>query len=289
MLATIANTAKTYCLLTKPRIIMGNLVTAAGGLGLASKGQMDFRLFAAALFGLALVMASSCIFNNYIDQDADKKMVRTQGRALAQGTVSPQKAIFLAFSLGIMGSLFLALFANFLATALALFGLFIYVVPYSFSKYHTVYGTLIGSIAGAVPPLVGYCTASHRLDMAALILFAMLVFWQMPHFYAIALYRMEDYAAASIPVLPLKKGIHATKIQMLVYSIAFMGASCALTLCGYTGNGYLMLATFLSAAWIALCILGFRAQNVTQWARMMFIFSLVVITALSIAIPFSAI
>jgi protoheme IX farnesyltransferase len=278
---------KSYCLLTKPGIMIGNVITTAGGFALASRGRIDVWLFLATLLGICLVIASGCVFNNYIDRDADQKMERTKNRALAKGVISTHSAIVFAIVLGVLGTLCLAFFTNLLATAIALVGFLVYVVLYSFSKYYSIHGTLVGSVAGAIPPVVGYTAVSNRLDLGAFILFAIIVVWQMPHFYAIAIYRLKEYTAAAIPVVPIKKGMKATKIQMLLYIIAFIAVSLMLVVFGYVGALYLLTALVLGLAWLGLCIQGFYAKNDRLWARKMFIFSLVVIMGISIAIPFS--
>ena len=280
---------RTYCLLTKPGIILGNVITTAGGFVLASRSRIDFWLFLAVLSGLSLVIASACVFNNYIDRDADKKMTRTKNRALVMGVISAQRAILFALFLGLFGTLFLALFANLLTVVLALLGFFIYVVLYSFSKYYSMHGTLIGSIAGAIPPIVGYCAVSNCFDVGALILFTMIALWQMPHFFAIAIYRLDDYIAAAIPVVPVKKGIRTAKIQMLLYIVAFIVVSSMLALFGYVGNGYLIATALFGTSWLLLCIKGFKCASDKFWARKMFFFSLVVILGLCIVLPFSVI
>jgi protoheme IX farnesyltransferase len=275
---------RTYYLLTKPGIIMGNLITTGSAFILASRGHFAPWLFLATVAGLFCVIASACAFNNYIDREADGKMARTKARALPQGQITTRDALLFAGSLGLIGVLILSLYTNLLASFVAAAGFIIYVALYSFWKYHTSYATLVGSISGAVPPVVGYCAASGRLDAGAVLLFAILVLWQMPHFFAIALYRSDDYAAASIPVLPLVKGVYATKVQMLLYIIAFTGASLLLTLLGYAGYAYLTVAMLLSIAWLALGIQGFKNGNDQLWARQMFRLSLVIIVALSFMI-----
>ena len=180
---SLAFVIKTYIALTKPGIIMGNLFTAAGGFALASRGHFNVWPFLATLEGLALIIASACIFNNYIDRTLDGKMERTKNRPLVRGVVSPRNAIITATVLGIIGTLTLVLFTNILTGGLALFGLFVYVVLYTFLKPHTMHVILIGSIAGAIPPVVGYSAATCTLDGAALILFFMIALWQMPHFF----------------------------------------------------------------------------------------------------------
>jgi len=275
---------KTYYLLTKPGILIGNLITTAAAFILASKGHIDFRLFLQTLVGLGLVIASACVFNNYIDREADKKMARTKNRPLAKGLISGKKAMIFAIFLGLIGICVLYTYTNLLAVIVALAGFFIYVILYSLLKYHTTYATLVGSISGAVPPVVGYCAVSNNFDAGAFLVFMIIVLWQMPHFFAIAMYRLKDYAAVPIPVLPIKKGIRATKVQMLLYIIAFIIATNLLTILGYTGYAYQGVATLLGLTWLWLCITGFKVANNQLWARKMFQLSLVVIIVLCVMI-----
>lgn len=271
---------KLYLTLTKPGIIIGNLITALGGFALASRGSMDGQLLLITLSGLAFVIASACVFNNYFDRSIDQKMSRTQNRPLAQGLISPFHALIYAFFLGAIGFLTLALFTNPYTTFAATAGFVGYIVLYGFSKYHTSYGTLIGSLAGATPPLIGYTAVNPSLDSGALLLFLILALWQMPHFFAITLYRLDDYAAAALPVLPLRKGIRATKIQMLFYTLAFTFITPLLTPLGYTGTAYFIVSSLLGILWLALSFSGFKAQNEKRWARKMFLFSLITVTLL---------
>jgi protoheme IX farnesyltransferase len=278
-------TLNAYCVLVKPGIIMGNAITAFGGFALAARGNFDFGLFLVMLAGLSSIIASGCALNNYIDRAADLKMLRTQNRPLAQGQISPQGAIAFAIALLLLGTFLLGMFTGFLTMAIALLGFAVYVFFYSFLKYRSTHATLVGSIAGAVPPVVGYCAVSHQLDLGALLLFLMFALWQMPHFYAIAIKRMEEYAAASIPVLPIKKGIYKTKIQMLFYVIAFGISSLLLSVFHFTSLTYTITAAILSLAWILLSLHGFKTTSDTQWARKMFIFSLIAVTTLCAVIP----
>lgn len=271
---------KTYYMLTKPGIIFGNLITAVGGFALGSIGRMNYALFLATLFGLGAVIASSCVFNNFIDRNADKKMARTQNRALVKGIVSIPKAVLFAVLLALVGITVLVLWTNTLTVIGAAIGFFFYVIMYSLIKYWTTHATLIGSISGAMPPVIGYCAASNRFDLGAILLFAVLVLWQMPHFFAIAMYRFDDYAAASIPVLPVKKGMHVTKVQMMLYIVIFIVAALMLTFFGYTGYVYGVVSAVFGAAWLLLGFKGFKKTDDKVWAKKMFVFSLVVIMSL---------
>lgn len=275
-----------YYLLTKPGIIIGNLVTFAAGFLLASKGSFDFTLFFATLMGLTLTMASACVFNNYIDRHIDEKMERTKQRALVTGLISNQNAILFAIILGVCGNILLLLYTNFLTTFVANVGFFVYVVLYSLWKGRTIYGTAIGSIAGAVPPVVGYCAVSNRFDSGAFILFSILVLWQMPHFFAIAIYHLDDYLAAEIPVLPVKKGMLRTQIHMVLYILGFILASMMLTIFNYTGYFYLSVSTSLGIFWLWLSVQGFKTDNLNLWGCHMFRLSLLIITIICLIMPF---
>ncbi len=278
-----------YYLLTKPGILLGNLVTVAAGFLLASKGAIDLWLFFQTLIGLAFIMASACVFNNFIDRQIDQKMKRTKNRALVKGLISGRNAIFFAICLGVLGNLILFLYTNLLTVLVAGTGFFVYVVLYSFWKGRTIYGTAIGSIAGAVPPVVGYCAVSNHFDAGALILFMMLILWQMPHFFAIAMSNFDDYVAAEIPVLPVIKGALRTKIHMVLYILAFMLAAIMLTFFNYTGYLYLLVALTGGGMWLLLCLKGFNSRDDQLWGRRMFQLSLVLITAICFVIPFDVI
>jgi protoheme IX farnesyltransferase len=279
---------KTYYLLTKPGIIRGNLVTAIAGFFLASQGHVRGWLLLETMVGVSLVIASGCVFNNYIDRGIDAKMERTKKRALVNGSISATGALVYASVLGAGGFLVLAWYTNLLTVVLGLLGLFFYVVVYGVGKRRGVYGTVIGSISGALPPVAGYTAVSGRLDAGAAILFLILVCWQMPHFYAIALYRLKDYAAAGLPVLPVVKGPRTTKIQIMAYIITFTVAAVALTAFGYAGFTYLAVVILLGAGWLGLGARGFRAGDDQRWARKMFLFSLAVIMILSLTISLNA-
>lgn len=275
-----------YYLLTKPGIVLGNLFTFAAGFLLASKGYFHFFLFFATLFGLAFIMASACVFNNYFDRHLDEKMERTKNRALVKKIITGRHALLFGSLLGCLGFAILLICTNLLTVAVATAGYLVYVVLYTMWKGQTIFATAIGSVAGAIPPVVGYCAVSNDFDMGALILFTMLVFWQMPHFFSIALSHLDDYTAAEIPVLPVKKGTLVTKIHMLVYIAGFIASASLLTYFEYTGHLYLSIATGFGMAWLILALTGFKADNDQIWGNKMFKFSLALIGAVCLVIPF---
>lgn len=273
-----------YYYLTKPGIVYGNAVVATGAFFLASRGTIDLLLLLSMLLGLSFVMASACVFNNYIDRKIDRKMTRTKSRALALGTITTQSSLIYATLLLVVGSSILGVFTNFLTLFIALIGVIFYVILYGIAKRKSVHGTLVGSISGAVPPVVGYTAVTNNFDIGAFILFLILVVWQMPHFYAIAIFRMKDYKAASIPVMPIVLGVKRTKITMLFYIVLFLGAVTLLTAFGYTGYLYLIAVLTLGTVWFIKGFNGIKKQDDEAWARKMFKFSLIVLMTFSLLI-----
>lgn len=275
--------------LTKPGIIFGNLIAAMGGFFLAAQGRFDVLLFLSAMLGIALVIASGCAFNNVIDRDIDALMQRTRNRPLVRGRITPATTLWFATLLGVAGFTLLALGTNPLALGLAAFGFVIYVGAYSlYMKRRSEFGTLVGSLSGAVPPVVGYCAASGRFDLGAMTLLIIFCLWQMPHSYAIAIFRLKDYQAASIPVLPVVRGVRTAKHYILGYILAFVPATLALSLAGYAGIGYFIVALVMGAYWLYMAFEGYRARDEERWAKRVFAFSIVVITTLSVTMSLDA-
>ncbi len=282
---------KNFVLVTKPGIVAGNLVSAAAGFFLASKGRVDALALTATLIGISLVVASGGVFNNCVDRDLDRKMLRTRHRVLAQGRLKLPIAVSYATILAIAGLALLWAAANLLAVSIVLAGLVIYVGVYSlYLKGNSIYSPLIGSLAGAAPPLAGYCAVTGRFDLGAVILLAIFSLWQMPHCYAIAVFRLDDYTAAAIPVLPVKQGTAAAKKHIVGYILAFMTASLMLTVGGYTGYRTLAVAIVLGLSWLYLAWWGYKASDERLWAKKLFIFSILTIFMLSLmmSIDFTA-
>ena len=275
---------KRYFHVTKPGIIAGNLISVAGGFFLAARGDIDWLLFAATVIGLSLVVASGCAINNCIDRDIDARMQRTRNRVTVTGALSARAAMVFGAALGIAGFALLAIYTNAVSVVFAALGFVVYVGIYSlYMKRNSVYGTLVGALSGAVPPVVGYCAVTGECDGAALILLLMFCLWQMPHSYAIAIFRYRDYAAANIPVLPVAQGIAKAKRHIVLYIAVFALATILLPLSGYTGAAFMAVACTTSFWWLAMALRGYRKDvDITGWARQVFAFSIITITALSI-------
>lgn len=281
-----------YSQVTKPGIIMGNLISVAGGFFLAARGEIDWPMFLATVIGLSLVVASGCAVNNGIDSDIDARMQRTRNRVTVTGELSARAAMRFGAVLGLVGFALLAAFTNGISVAFAALGWLVYVGLYSlWLKRSSVYGTLVGALSGAMPPVVGYCAVTGQCDAGALILLAMFCLWQMPHSYAIGIFRYRDYEAAGIPVLPVAQGIARARRHIVLYIAVFSLVTVLLPLGGYTGMAFMAVACTTSLWWLAMALRGFRPDiDVTGWARQVFAFSIVTITALSItmALDFNA-
>lgn len=289
----VAASMKHYLRVTKPGIIMGNLISVAGGFFLAARGEIDWPLFLATVIGLSLVVASGCAVNNGIDSDIDARMQRTRNRVTVTGELSARAAMVFGAMLGLVGFALLAVFTNGISVAFAALGWLVYVGLYSlWLKRSSVYGTLVGALSGAMPPVVGYCAVTGQCDAGALILLAMFCLWQMPHSYAIGIFRYRDYEAAGIPVLPVAQGIARARRHIVLYIAVFSLVTVLLPLGGYTGVAFMAVACTTSLWWLAMALRGYRSDiDVTGWARQVFAFSIVTITALSVtmALDFNAV
>ena len=269
----------------KPGIIFGNVVTLCGGYFLAvhSNGFHFFNFFA-SLLGMIGVIACGCILNNCIDRDIDKLMERTKKRLMAADNLSIKIALLYALVFGVIGFLFLYLGTNTLTTLIAFIGLLAYVVTYTlWLKRSSVFGTVIGAVSGAVPPVVGYTAVTGQFNLVAFVLFLILFCWQMPHFFAIAICYRDDYASAGIPVLPLKRSMAYTKFNILIFTILFFLVTMLLPILGVTHVLYLITAGLVGIIWIGMSLWGFFVEDDKMWARKLFFFSIINITALSIA------
>jgi heme o synthase len=198
--------------------------------------------------------------------------------------------VLFATTLGVVGLLVLAAFTNLWVVAAAIVGFIDYVVFYGMlSKRLSMHGTLVGSISGAVPILAGYLAAAGVFDLGAVLVFAVLFFWQMPEFYSISVYRRDEYKAAGVPVISVVKGIKATKWQIVWYTIAFVITSLLLPAYGYAGIIYTLVMGALGGYWLWLGFHGVTAHDNNAWARRMFKFSLIVLLAFCFMISVEAV
>ena len=280
---------KKYLFLTKPGILFGNFVTTLGGYFVAAQGSVDFLLLLLTLLGTTLVVASGCVVNNVIDQDIDQKMQRTQNRALVKKTISVPVALAFSLVLGLVGFGILWFWVNAYAFLFAVIGFVVYVGFYSlWTKRTTIHQTIVGSISGASPPVIGYTAVVAQFDMGALLIFLGYALWQMPHSWAIAIYRFDDYKNAGIPILPVARGILRTKVESLIYVVLFTTCMNALYIYGYTNIVYLIVLNALCIYWLYLSVIGFKAKDDQVWARKYFLFSVILITVVSVLFSFTS-
>ncbi|XJZ28369.1 heme o synthase [Bacillota bacterium Lsc_1132] len=276
---------KEFFALIKIGIVNSNMITTFTGLWLALHftGQsflnnLDIVFF--TIVGSSFIIAGSCTINNYIDRDIDPLMDRTKSRPTVTGRILPIKVLALGLSLIGLGILFLS-FTTLTATIIGLFGVFSYIFLYTiWSKRQYVSNTIIGSLSGAVPPLIGWAAVDGNLDMTAWSLFLLMFIWQPPHFYALAMRRVEEYRAAGIPMLPVVKGFKTTKKHILIWVAALLPVPVFLISLGIP---FLILSTVLNIGWLALGIYGYKIKDDIKWAKLMFIYSLQYLTIMFVA------
>lgn len=237
--------------------------------------QLNFGLFIALIVSMSLVIGCGCVINNYIDRGIDVRMKRTSKRALVTEQISAKAALSYGVLLGVLGFTLLTIFTNLITTIIGAIGLFFYLVMYSIFKRLSPIGTVVGSVSGATPIAAGYTAVTGRFDAAALILFLSMVFWQMPHFYAIAMYRRDDYKSAGVPVLAVVRGMRLSKFYIMAYTAAFTVAAASLTLFGHAHYIYLAIVLVLGLSWLYRGVTGFNVRDDIGWGKQMFLFSLV--------------
>ena len=264
---------KAYYELGKPRLAYGNLVTTVAGFLFAAHTHASW-LLAPLLLGMTGVIMSACVFNNYFDRHIDAKMVRTQKRGLAVGTVSVGGALVYGAALGIAGFALLYIYVNALTAAVALLAFVVYVGAYTPLKSRTHWAVLVGALSGASPIVAGYTAVAGALSAPAFILFLILVLWQMPHFYAISMYREGEYAAAGIPLLPMRVGMQGARHIINSYIAAFIVAGSLFAIFHFAGFFY-FLGTFLGGfTWLVFGLRGPSSGGHAGWAKRLFRISL---------------
>jgi protoheme IX farnesyltransferase len=243
--------AAAYFLLTKPRIVELLLVTTVPTMFIAERGIPSLWLVAATLSGGALSAASANVINCYLDRDIDALMRRTARRPLPAHRVDPADALRFGLVLGVAGFAWLWATVNLLSAVLATAAILFYVFVYTLGlKRRSTQNIVIGGAAGAVPVLVGWAAVTGRVELPALVLFAIIFYWTPPHFWALALRYKDDYAAAGVPMLPVVRGAAETSTQILYYTVLLVTVTLLLYPAGHMGAIYLAAAVALGAAFI---------------------------------------
>lgn len=275
---------RSFLQLIKPGITISNSMTAAGGALLASS-QFGFELaqFIGTVVGIAFIIASACVANNMLDRDIDARMKRTKTREIAAGKISLSVAAAYSMSLGIVGLGLLYIVANWQAVLLGIIAYVWYVGVYGWAKRTTSLSTIIGGVCGALPPMAGYVAVSGVVDATAWMLFALLMVWQLPHFYAIAMFRANDYRMANLPVWSVKYGMDSTKRQIYFWIIVFFALAPLLSVTGVTGWVYFVVMLATGSYWIWQAGRNFDVEDDSKWAHRQFGVSLLVLLVMSMA------
>jgi protoheme IX farnesyltransferase len=277
-----------YVALLKPRVI--SLVVFSGACGLiAARGAMHPLLALTAVLMIALGAGAAGAFNQALEVDIDARMRRTRGRPLPMGRIAPGEALAFAAILSLLSVALLGLATNWLAAALLAAAIAFYAGVYTlWLKRRTPQNIVIGGVAGAFPPLIGWAAATGEISALPLILFAIICLWTPPHFWALALYCRGDYARAGVPMLPVTHGEAATRRHVIYYAILLALAGISPSLFGLAGSAYGLLAFALGAAFVLLAARVARSTE-TDPARMLaerhlFRFSLFYLAAIFAAI-----
>ena len=245
------STCQDYYELTKPKVVLLLLLTALVGMCLASDSWISWKILIAGLTGIGFLSSAAAVVNHVVDREIDGKMARTFNRPVAKGKVSPQKALFFAGFLIVVGYVILELWVNRLTAILTLAGLLGYAVVYTmYLKRATPQNIVIGGLAGAIPPLLGWTAVTGEIHAHALLLVLIVFIWTPPHFWALAIHREKDYAKAKVPMLPVTHGIDFTKTSILLYTVLLCVVCLLPYLIGMSGLIYLIGSTLLNAGFL---------------------------------------
>jgi len=273
--------------LTKPRLSLLVLFTTAGGMWLSGE-SLSAAQWLATLLATALVVGAANTFNCYLERDSDRFMARTATRPLPAGRMEPWVALTFGFALAAVGLPALALAANLLTAGLGLTAVLSYALVYTPMKARTHWAMLAGAVPGALPPLMGWTAATSRISVPGLVLFAILFFWQLPHFIAIALFRKDEYQLAGLTSLPLQKSDAIARGWAVIYLAALLGVSALPVVVHVAGLLYLALALGLGGWFFAVGVRGWWLGLGALWARRLFFTSLVYLTGLFAALGLDA-
>ncbi len=242
---------RSYYELCKPNVVYMMLICAFVGMLLAEESVSSFGYLFVSLTGIACCAASAAAVNQVIDRNTDASMTRTDQRPLPQGELTPTHASLFALIIGILGALILYLYVNTLTMILTLASLVGYAFIYTvYLKRATPQNIVIGGLAGAAPPLLGWSSISNTIDPYALLLVLIIFVWTPPHFWALAIYRKDEYAKESIPMLPVTHGVTFTKLQIVLYTIILFIVSMLPYVVLMSGEIYLFSALILSTIFL---------------------------------------
>ena len=273
---------RAYYRLMKPGIIRGNAIHIIAGSLFASQLPLQWTTIAAVLVGTCLVIASACVANNYMDRGIDAKMKRTKSRPSVTGEVSLISAMIFTGLLLVTGFVLLVVFTNAWVVGIGVAAYILYVFVYGWAKRTTIHSTLVGAIPGALPILAGHVAIVGEPTVGSWLLFLVVFTWQMPHFYAISIFRKKEYKAAHIPVLGAVKSFRVVRAHIAVYMVAYLASITALTSLNVIGAPAGTLLLIGAAAWFIVYARTSIADEV-KWARTIFATSLLLALLLLVA------
>lgn len=256
------NMWKDYLELCKPRVVLLMLLTAIVGMLLAAPGFVSWGILFFGTLGIALAASSGAVLNHLVDRKIDAKMFRTQQRPIASGRINPQQALIFAIVLGCTGMAILIFWINWTTAILTLLTLIGYAIIYTvFLKHTTPQNIVIGGLAGAMPPLLGWTAVTGQIQYAGWLLVLIIFAWTPPHFWSLAIYRYEDYAKARIPMLPVTHGIKFTKLSILLYTLVLTAVTMLPFVVDMSGMIYFVGVGLLDLGFIYWAVKLMRSNN----------------------------
>ncbi len=278
---------KDLMVLMKPQITALVLITTAGGIWMAP-GPIRLSALFASLFGTLGVVVGANTMNCYIERESDKFMGRTKNRPLPAGRLSSNKALICGLLIAFCSGYIIWYWVNLTTTYLAAIAFISYVWIYTPMKRLSPQALVVGSIPGALPPLMGWTSVTGSIDLAGLVLFGILFFWQIPHFIAIAFYRQREYERAGLKTFPSQYGHLNALIQGVLWSILLVMTSLLLLPLGVAGWLYTGIASILGAILLWYSVIGFWEPQRNAWARRFFLYTLIYLTVLFAALVLDA-
>ena len=285
---TRASTAtwQDYLELCKPRVVILMVLTAMVGMCLATTEALSWQVLVWGNLGIALAAASAAVINHLVDSRYDRLMQRTQGRPIAQGKIKSANALIFSLVLCVISMSMLVAGVNGITALLTFSTLIGYAVIYtSFLKHATVQNIVIGGAAGAAPPLLGWSAVTGSIDAGGLLLMIIIFVWTPPHFWSLAIHRIDDYAKANIPMLPNRFGIRFTKINILLYTVLLFGVTLLPFAIGLSAWFYLLPAVVLNGIFLYYAVALFFSCD-KQLPMKMFRYSIIYLLLLFVALLF---
>jgi len=264
-----------YLTLCKPKVVLVMLITALVGMHLATQSFVPWKILIFSSLGIALMGGSAAAVNHLVDRHIDAKMQRTANRPLVNKRISTKQALTFATFMGLAGFLVLIIWINALTAFLTLLTFLGYAVLYTrFLKRLTPQNIVIGGIAGAMPPLLGWTSVTNEMSAFAWLLVLIIFAWTPPHFWALAIYRQEDYRHAAIPMLPITHGVAFTKLHVILYTILLLVVSLLPYATKMSGHFYAATAVFLGMLFLKYAYKLYKSDN-PHTAIQTFYFSIV--------------